>query len=694
MTEVAAWLRSERRRQAARPELLSALLSGGGLAYARHRLGFMAVRMLLRTGIHAIEIQLLIAAFVPWELLAPLITYRIVCGLLGAAHWGALEPLRTSVREAARRRRPESVRASVEAWLGLTLWAAVTVIVIVVGAETAAAVSSGAIDLRAAYALACVLRLATDSGVRALHSGVFAVRRVHRPLWSTLCPDLCELATIAIGFGDLGVWSIPLATWVGGTCDAVLAYVFVRRAYGQRGLPLPSTLRALRSAGRLPTGGLGSAARHALANLSLQLDGLVLLSLVQAGDGARDAMAFTALYYVLRPLMAAATAWVRTFYFDLKLIEKGALRAFRPQLLRFLEGLAVAWALLLSATTLGLSVFLLGDEASFELLVLLPFFVTRSAFALLQIIAFGAGDLRRLVQMGGLVVAGLCAFRLLEFEGTTLLAAIAVLLALGVVFARRQMRERDAAVYPGVLDLRAWLHRLRTSSATRLCVLQVHSQCGRVGAVVRGLRGAHPKAAIVRWGRRYVVMALDDADPIDTRALIVTCGGTLRHVWVSPAAPPVALLGLALDARALPESFREGLRRISDAPPLIELERDFRAQFAAGEVCDLGSGRGIRSRSISASDLRALISSVEARSRGREAFSERSLPFQIAVYAPCGLARTLFIADAGAPGFDAFRREVHDASLHASWPEVFQASGGYWIERASGVSRAYATPPP
>jgi hypothetical protein len=108
---------------------------------------------------------------------------------------------------------------------------------------------------------------------------------------------------------------------------------------------------------------LGLAARHALANVTLQLDGVLLLMLAQAGHAGSGAASFTALYYVLRPLLAASTHWVRTFYFDLKLIETGALRAFRPQLLRFLERLAVTWAGVLAVITLGLAGVLFGEHA-------------------------------------------------------------------------------------------------------------------------------------------------------------------------------------------------------------------------------------------------------------------------------------------------------------------------------------------
>ncbi|HET6332511.1 MAG TPA: hypothetical protein VFG30_04830 [Polyangiales bacterium] len=419
MAELTQWLRSEARRQAARPDLLAALLAGGSFAYARYRLGFMALRMLLRTGIHAIEIQLLIAAFVPWEYFVPLLAYRAVCSLLGAAHWGALETLRERVRDAVRRRRPDEARGAIARAFGLTLWAAAGLIVVVFGTEVASTLASGLIELRATYALACVLRLGSDSALRALHSGVFAVRRVHRPLWSTLVPDLVELAVISFGFGELGLWSIPVAILAGGALDAVLAFVFVRRAYLQRRLQLPRVWQSLSVARqvRAHAGEAGSGARHALASVTLQLDGVLLLILAQAGQSAPGAASFAALYYVLRPLMAASTHWVRTFYFDLKLVDSGAFRAFRPQLLRFLERLAVSWAFVLALVTLVLARFVFGEHASWSLLVLVPFFVARSAFALLQVVAFGAGDLKRLLQTGLAVIAGVFVLRATGLAG-------------------------------------------------------------------------------------------------------------------------------------------------------------------------------------------------------------------------------------------------------------------------------------
>lgn len=688
MAELSQWLRTEARRQAARPDLLAALLSGGGFAYARHRLGFMAIRMLLRTSLHALEIQLLVAAFVPWDDLAPLIAYRALCSLFGAAHWGALEVMRGQVRDALRRRQPESARAAIECWLGLTLWAAGALILIVSGAELASTLASGVIELRDAYALACLMRLGSDSVLRTLHSGVFAIRRVHRPLWSTLVSDVLELAVLAFGFGELGLWSIPLGTLAGGACDGLFAFVFVRRAYLQRRLQLPSVWRSFAAVSRVRRPDLGLAARHALANVTLQLDGVLLLLLAQAGHAAAGAASFAALYYVLRPLLAASTHWVRTFYFDLKLIETGALRAFRPQLLRFLERLAVAWAGVLALITLGLARVLFGEHAGLALLVLIPFFVARSAFALLQVIAFGAGDLKRLLRIGALVLAGLIAMRAVGLRGTDLLAAVTLLLAATVVFARRWAVSQTTATRTGLLDYRAWLAWLRGSASGRLAVLQVDPHSARVGAIVRGLRVAYPSGSIARWGRRYVLLAAAESDMPSRRGLILASGGALQAAWVSETAASLALFEHARRAGALPDGWTDAASRARSAPPFATLEREFRAHFPSGEVCDLQAGRGLSARPVSAAILRGLVAAIQARSRGREARSERALPFLIAVYAPCGQARALFIADRNAPGFDVFRTEVHDASVRASWPELFEQSDSRAID--TEVPRALA----
>ncbi|HKU40042.1 MAG TPA: hypothetical protein VJR89_17905, partial [Polyangiales bacterium] len=522
MAELAALLRREARRQAARPELLAAVLAGRSWAYARHRLGFMSIRMLLRSASHALEIQLLLAAFVPFEYLAPLLAYRAICSLLGAAHWGALEPLRAQVRQAAARRELGAARRTIESWLALTLVASVLGVLGVLALEVGSALFTGRVQLRDAYGLACVLRLALDCCLRVLHSGVFALRRVHRPLWSTLAPDVLELSVIALGFGALGIWSIPLATLAGAAGDAVLGLLSVRRAYAQRRLPWPRIGLASAGLSSLP---LRAASVHALGGVMLQLDGLLLLLLLHSGRGGW----FAALYYVLRPLMAASTHWVRGFYFDLKLLEAGSLAVFRAGFRRFLERLGLGWALGLALLTLGFAHVLWPEQSLWPLLWLLPFFLARSAFALAQLAAFGAGRLHQLLGVSLFALLGLIACRLLGLHALQLLAASSLLLALGAAWSAREARHAAAeTIRPGLLDVGEWLAWLRETPRVQLAVLRVDARSARAGAVLRGIRAAFPHAALTRWGSRHVLLAVAEGSAEPTaRALVAAAAGAL-----------------------------------------------------------------------------------------------------------------------------------------------------------------------
>jgi hypothetical protein len=212
------------------------------------------------------------------------------------------------------------------------------------------------------------------------------------------------------------------------------------------------------------------------------------------------------------------------------------------------------------------------------------------------------------------------------------------------------------------------------AASLRLAVLQVDARSARVSAVVRGLRRSYTTVAITRWGRRYVLISAAPADMPSARALVLASGGALQGVWVSKPAAPLELFAQAQRERGLPSGWTDHSARARTAPDYAELERRFCARFRAGQVCDLTTGSGLKARAVSAAVLRALVGAIQARSRGREARSERALPFLIAVYAPCGQARVLFIAHRDAAGFDDFRNEVHDASVRASWSELFDSA--------------------
>jgi hypothetical protein len=270
------------------------------------------------------------------------------------------------------------------------------------------------------------------------------------------------------------------------------------------------------------------------------------------------------------------------------------------------------------------------------------------------------------------VIAGVLVLRAAGLSGMSLLAAVTVLLAITIGASRRWTGpQSNPTARTGLLDYCGWLASMRSAKESKLAVLQVDARSARVGSILRGLRVSYPNLSLTRWGRRYVLLAAVGDEMPSARALVLACGGALQGVWVSEQAAPLTVFEQASRASGLPNGWGELASRATAAKDFETLAREFRARFIGGEICDLQTGRGLSVRPVHAAILRGLVSTIQARSHGREARSERALPFSIAVFAPCGQARAIFIAAKNAPGFETFRSEAHDASVRASWPELF-----------------------
>ena len=59
---------------------------------------------------------------------------------------------------------------------------------------------SGAEPVARLYAFLIVVELAIDLPVRVLHSGIYATRRVYKPIWSMFVPTVVQLVILGFGF--------------------------------------------------------------------------------------------------------------------------------------------------------------------------------------------------------------------------------------------------------------------------------------------------------------------------------------------------------------------------------------------------------------------------------------------------------------------------------------------------------------
>ena len=90
-----------------------------------------------------------------------------------------------------------------------------------------------------AYVAVVVGRLVIDLPVRTLYSGVYARRRIYRPVAAVFGSELSGLLAVLALWGWLGPWSFPLALAAAIAVSRAILVVYTLRAYDGMGLPRP-----------------------------------------------------------------------------------------------------------------------------------------------------------------------------------------------------------------------------------------------------------------------------------------------------------------------------------------------------------------------------------------------------------------------------------------------------------------------
>ena len=661
MTELYTWLAREARRRRGRASLPAALLLGRGLAYAYARLGPVWLGLALRTGLHAAEWYLLSMA-VPYEYLAPLFGYRTLVSMVSTAHWGALEPLRHAVREHVQTRQLRAARERIDFALGAALCLGSAPLLLCSLYLARELLLGDGLSLFDAYAWACALRVAVEAYARTYHAGVYASRRVYRALWSFAAGDVLSLTVIVVGWNALGAFCVPLALAASALLDAALCFRAATAAYRLARMSAPRPrVRWLRGEASL------RAARDAclpgLANLSLQLDGLLLLALVALEPTRALNASFVAFYYVLRPALSVSSQWVRVFYFDLSRLESGALRALRGHLRKYLNrvGLAcagsVALVTLLAAGSFG------PDVSTTEVASLIALALARASFAPVQLEAFVQRRYGLLVCTT-LAFAGLLHVAVwLEPSQAQLVAVAALALGLGARMLPAPLSAH--ARTSGACSLPEWLQRVRGDDHAQLAVLRVARAGVPVRRVIEALARTDPSWSVAQLGRSHLLL-LSTAERTLTRLqLVAATGGLLESAEWSALGPASTLLERAQAQGLLPAELSAALAR-DHAPEA--LHEDFARSIPTGRLLDLHRGTGqLRGLGLSASQLSELTALlVQACTRPEQPARRSRLPLQLAVFAPGGAARWLFVAPKGAHGFAALRARVRAATWRAS----------------------------
>lgn len=402
VNDIDRWFGRAAQRQSRAVSLNAMLLTGRLFSYFGYRLRFSLLMTSVRFVAHAIEFFILLNSLGGLATLVVMVL-RIGSVIVGGGWWGILEVMRERIRAFARAgERTESER-EIGSWLVLAGFLSL-----------AATVAAGILiphlypadgdRIPQLYAFLIVVEMAINFPVRVLHSGIFATRRVFRPLWSLFVPLIVQIGVLGAGFYLYPTAAIIIAIIASNAIGIYFTVHYCIEVYRLSGLRPrfgTPTLAFWRLLPRIP---LWRGFTTTVSGLGLRMDGLLVLGLVGVyGTDARS-FDFTAgvaswgqidafqFFYLVLPLLRGTFAGADVFYFDfVKLRGSPTLREFQLQFFHRVLWLAPVIAVFFWAQAVALGMLVLHEVPFTFLLALLPFFIARSLIGTYEIRMFAEG---------------------------------------------------------------------------------------------------------------------------------------------------------------------------------------------------------------------------------------------------------------------------------------------------------------
>ncbi|MFY9580475.1 MAG: hypothetical protein WAQ33_14260, partial [Gaiellaceae bacterium] len=454
-TALDRWLRNQAARERRVVVLEEGLLGDRLWRYSFYRLRYFFLSYLNESALHAVTV-LFLFRHLAWGNFRLVIVATTATAFVSSFWWGALEALRGQVRDLHRSGRPHRIERAIGGWLTFALLLSAVALACAIGWSVWRAID-GTFDVTDAFVASLLLRLALDLPVRCYHSGVYALRRVYKPLVATLAPEFLGLATILALWPLIGIWSVVVGSVLTTALVTGLTLRYTRRVYHFLGFA------PLREAGRAAMRAvLGGAAREFLtagtSHAIMALDALAVLALLL---GAKtDSRALLVLFLAM-PTIRAGAEWARLLYFDLKRLELRLFTNLRKRFERHTLQLAWLLGLVFWGVAAGIATGYYGRDVGGLALALLAFFVARSLLARAQIQAFAERAYPMVLGTGALCLAGFVAVGLFAHGESARLGGVALVAAVCAVLLTRLSQTARARGEPGTALLTLeWLRRL------------------------------------------------------------------------------------------------------------------------------------------------------------------------------------------------------------------------------------------
>lgn len=591
MKTIEDWYRKQATSWAKRPQLEEAFVSGRFARYGIFRLRFFAANIGLRVFSNVIEL-LLIGKVFGVTALGPYLLFKILISAIGAFWWGGLEWMRGDVRNIYRRGQGYRIPRVLYSWIMAARWVAWTLAL------------SGALAIFLVFLvseqpmffaiLLCILWVggAVNLYIRTLHSGVYAIRRVYRPLWAIALGQFL-LPIVFFCFLPFGqALALNLAMTVAISVGAALSFRFISAAYCHFGFSFPPGILPNRL--RFPWSRFVNRRflDPALAWTLNQTESWVIFFGLWIGLSVKNPELLSILF-VIAPLLEASRQWAFLFYFDLKKLEPTYLSGLRQHFERKTEvfGRYVAFVAWLIA--LGVGWILFRWEGVWLICSLVALFIVQGFAAYRQIEAFARARYSDLSLAGLRMIAGVA---VVWFFGTADPVWL-ILLPIGLLWGVGRLNsELSSGVDPssgqfGALPFPLFVrharrmntpHRLQTFSCSKEIKLnelkRVQSRIGKCIHEKGGVSSLLPN--------RILVAILPGGDLLDERKVLQAGRGWVSGIWYGDEYPCAEkALHAAADSGRLGR-FCAGRSSVRVYTSVEQVDQAFNEFFQSGIIID------------------------------------------------------------------------------------------------------------
>ena len=397
VNEVDRWLQRTARGGRKPVSLFACLLTGRLSTYFAYRLRYPFLITTVRFAVHVVEFFVLLSSLGGVAAFTVMVL-RAGSMIVAGGWWGLLEVMRERLRHFAQSGDHDDSEREIGGWLALG--ALIAVVVIAVAAVMLLVFNvSGNDPVARLYAFLIIAELAIDFPVRVLHSGIYATRRVYKPIWSMFIPILAQLAILVPGFYLYPGLAIIASIIVSNAIGVGLTVHFCAEMYRLTGFrPKLSSHHLWRQLPHIP---LKLGVETTLSGLSLRLDAVIVLALVGFYGTTTRTFDLTAgmtswrhidafqFFYLILPLFRGTYESAGIFYFDLVRMRRApALRELKLLFFHRLLLITPLIALFFWILTAGLGLLVLHDVPISFLLALIPMFMARSAIGIYQMRLF------------------------------------------------------------------------------------------------------------------------------------------------------------------------------------------------------------------------------------------------------------------------------------------------------------------